>query len=123
MATSSIEGRASSTRCKWMTLGDNADVGRSLNPLLNQECVAILIRDVSTSYQRIFLVVYGTYPRNIPFRELGLSLAFLLPGGRTHTRHPKVRRCVKFSRMDVANSSGEMDRFRSGNAFRSRSEW
>ena len=60
ISSGSIGGRLSSTRCRCMMLGDSADDGRSLNPSSNRACVAILTRDVVTSYQRMFLVVYGT---------------------------------------------------------------
>ena len=69
--------------------------------------MAILTRVVSGSYQSMLRVVYGTYPRKMPLREFGLSLAGRRPGGRIQTRHLKVRKLVKSSLIPVANVIGE----------------
>ena len=66
-------------------------------PLSNLACEAILTRSVSTSYHIMFLVVLGTNPRNMPLRELFRNLEVRLVDGRTHTRHPNVRKLRRFS--------------------------
>ena len=89
---------------------------RSLNPSSNRACVAIFTRVVSGSYQSILRVVYGTYPRKMPFLELGMSLAGRRPDGRIHTRQPKVRKLLKSSFMLVASVIGEAVASREGKA-------
>ena len=66
-------------------------------PSSNFACDAILTRSVSTSYHTIFLVVLGTNPRKIPFRELFRNLEVRLVDGRTHTRQPNVQKLQRFS--------------------------
>ena len=66
-------------------------------------------------------MVKGTYPKKIPFRELGTNLASLTPGGLIQVLQPKVQSFDRSSVLEgLANWIGDLSLPASGKALESR---